>query len=506
MPDIKLFTKQYWLPLLIIILTIAARFYHLNYQSLWFDELYSMTIAAPDQTHSDIFTDIKTDFHPPLYYLFLNYTFQFISFNDLSGRLLSAITGCLSIWLVYLFGKQLKVKSAGLLLALFFSVFFYHIKYSQEIRMYIFLFALVIISSLLFLKYLRENKIQYLLLYVLVSTVTIYTQYYGFFIILAHGLCLIHLLLIKQIDFCLFRNFIKAFCMIILFYLPWIPMIILTGNRQHFIDLPPIWYFFEYLYEYTGKEPVTTIFILTGLVLYIVKAVKHLRQCGLKQSPFQLLVLYSAISIFIITYIISVFKPVLSKHGTLAGLPFVLAMVFTGYSGLKDKWFNLILTVIVLTNIINLLFISRYYTKNFKDNFRQITEIVINDNKHDKNIVFVSQLSKFYNYYFDQKESSFRALNPNNIQPTMLSTNPKKIIIINAPFTEEKLPKLEPVNELGFQILNPRLINKTDSIKVYCDVWNTFISENYIVDTVYNDPKKNIPVAYRFKLINQQLQ
>lgn len=501
MSDLNSVIKKYWKPGLIISLTIIARFYHLGFQSLWFDELYSMTIAGPEHTPADIFIDIKTDFHPPLYYLSLNYIFQLIPFNDFTGRLLSAITGCFSIWLIYLLGKKIRNKHTGFLMALFFSVFFYHIKYSQEIRMYIFLFALVIISSLLFLIYVSENKIIYLLLYVLVSTVTIYTQYYGFFIMLAQGLCLVHLLLIQHINFRLFNNFILAYLGIFILYLPWIPMILATSHRQHFIDLPAIWYFFEYLYEYTGKEPLTTIFILTGLGLYIKVTAKKLRQSGLKQSPFQLLVVYSVLSVFILTYIVSIFKPILSKHSTLAGLPFIMVMVFTGYSNLKDKWFNLILALIVVSNIINLCFISRYYTKNFKDNFRQITEMVIDSNKFDKDILVISQVSKFYNYYFEQKESLIRVENPNNLQPSMIAEKPEKIIVINAPFTEEKTLKLESVNELGFQILNPRLTDKTDSINIYCENWNTFLIDNYRIDTIYNDPKKNSPVAFRFILI-----
>lgn len=498
MADLKESLQKYWIPVLIIILTIAARLYHLGFQSLWFDELYSMTIAAPTQDPSDIFIDIKTDFHPPLYYLFLNFIFKFIPYSDVAGRLISAIAGCLSIGLIYMLGTKIRNKYTGLSLALFFSVFFYHIKYSQEIRMYIFLFAFAIMTSLLFLKYLKEQKLIHLLLYVFISAITIYTQYYGFFIMLAQGLCLLHLLLVRQIRIPVFRNFIFAYIGVFLLYLPWLPMLFQTGSRQHFIELPSILYFFEYLYEYTGKEPVTTIFIFTGLGLYIKTAVRKLKESGLNQSPFQLLVAYSVLSIFVITYIVSIFKPMLSKHSTLAGLPFLLVMVFTGYQSLKGKWMNPILFIVVLANILNLLFISRYYTKDSKENFRQITEIVINDNVAEINLLIVSQLSKFYNYYFEQKGSTFRAQNPNEIQPSMLSDTANIILVINAPFTEEKTNQLEPVNALGFQILNPRLLHKTDSINEYCKMWNSYLMENYMIDTIYTHPTRNIPIAFKF--------
>jgi len=279
-------------------------------------------------------------------------------------------------------------------------------------------------------------------------------------------------------------------------------MIFQTGNRQHFMDLPAIWYFFEYLYEYTGKEPVTTLFILTGLGFYIRAAVSKFRQKGWKQNPFQLLAVYSVISIFVITWIVSVFKPMLSKHGTLAGLPFLMVMVFTGFLTLKEKKVNLIVGAVVLANLINLIFISKYYTKNQKDNFRQITELVIEDNKQNEDLLIISQLSKFYNYYFEQKGSSLRALNPNEIQPQMLRADPSEILVINAPFTEEKEQKLEPVNRLGFQILNPRLLNRIDSIDVYCRNWNYYILGNYKIESVYNDPKRNIAVGFKYKKMN----
>lgn len=491
------------LVIVIILLTVATRFYHLTYQSLWFDELYSVTIAAPDNSVQGILTDIKTDFHPPLFYFLLHYVFRVFPYNDLTGRLLSAIIGCIGVWLIYLLAKQSGRERFALLTALFCSVFFFHVKYSQEVRMYIVLFCLATITSLLFLKYLRSKRNRHLWLYAVVSAIMLYTHYYGFFIMVAQAICLLHLFVVKKIPATLFRNFILAFAGAGILYLPWIPMIFHTGGREHFMNIPAAWYFFEYLYDYTGKEPVTTLFMLTGMVLYIRKAIGAFRRSGWVQSPFQLLMFYSVVSVFVLIYAVSLFKPVLNKQGTLAGLPFLIILVLTGLESLKDKWVNRALAVAVIAGIINLLFISGYYRKQYKENFRQITELIIENTKGEPNVLIVSQLSKFYNYYLQQMGSGLKAVNPNQVQPRDTDKLPENIIALNAPFTEEKEQRLESINRLGFQILNPRLLHKIDSIDHYNREWNSFLTKNYTIDTSYNHPTRDIAVAFKFKKLQQ---
>lgn len=182
------------LVIVIILLTVATRFYHLTYQSLWFDELYSVTIAAPDNSVQGILTDIKTDFHPPLFYFLLHYVFRVFPYNDLTGRLLSAIIGCIGVWLIYLLAKQSGRERFALLTALFCSVFFFHVKYSQEVRMYIVLFCLATITSLLFLKYLPAKE-----------TATCGYMQWGV------QLCCIHTIMVSLL--CLPRQFVYCTCL-----------------------------------------------------------------------------------------------------------------------------------------------------------------------------------------------------------------------------------------------------------------------------------------------------
>lgn len=502
MTKIREFLLKYWLPAVIVILTVAARIYHPTLQSLWFDELYSMTVASPEQLPSDILTDLRTDFHPPLYYLMLNLLFKFVSYTDFAGRMISAAAGCYTIWLVFLLGKRMSGEKSGLVLALFFSVFFYHIKYSQEIRMYIFLFGLAIGSTLLFMKYLFTHRPYHMFLYTVVTTLTLYTQYYGFFILLAQSVCILHLHLAGGATRKLFNSFIPAWIAMLLLYAPWIPRLLQTAGTTHFMQQPAPWYFFEYLYEYTGKEPVTTLFILIGLALYIKAYASNKHTPGLVRRSFRLLILYSGLSVFVVTWLVSISIPVLSKHSTIAGLPFLMVMVFTGYYSIqKGKHLRWILPVIVVANIVNLLFVNQYYTKPVKENFRGIIAEVKRDNPYGQNMVVVSQLDRFYNYYFDQLYSPLEARNPNLLQPSEIPYRPGYIVVINAPFTKVTTPRLEPVDALGYRILNPRLLPQADSAQYFLGVWNQFLHDHYTIDAIYHDPMTQKEVAYRFKEI-----
>ncbi len=492
---------EYLLVAVIFTFTVAARFYHPDLQSLWFDELYTMTVANPDQSYGDIATDLSTDFHPPLHYFLLNTLFQFMPYNDLTGRYLSIVTGCLTIMLVYKLGRGLRDKSTGYALALLFSVFFYHIKYSQEVRMYIYMFGLAIISTLIFLKEVKRHYASNVFNYVLVGALMVYTQYYGFFIMMGHGFCLWHLRWRRNIRKRLVWRFVLMWLAILLLYLPWLPVVFQTAGTKHFMKLPAPWYFFEYLYEYTGKEPVTTLFILIGLGLYGYDALHQKHKISFRPSPYRLVVQYIAGSVFVVTYFISIFKPMLSKHSTLVGLPFLMVMVIHGYLTLRRNHLKWILPVVVVANIVNLLFVNEYYFKPVKENFRGITEVVKKDNRYGQNQVVVSQLYRFYNYYFEQQFSPLRARNPNEELPTNIPYKPATIVVINAPFTHVTTPELEPVDALGFRILNPRLLSRADSTAWYLKQWNDYLKDYYTVDATYHDPMTGKAVAYRFKLL-----
>lgn len=501
--NVPRFTDERILVAATILITLFSRLYHLEFQSLWFDELYSMIIANPENSYKTILQNIRTDFHPPFYYLSLNTLFQILPYNDFSGRLISALIGIAGVFLTYILGNAIKDKRTGIVMAFLTSIFFFHIKYSQEVRMYILIFALSTLLTTIFINIIKRPKLINFFLYFLISALSIYTHYYAFFIILAHFSCMIHLAYVKKVSKNQLKYFFSLLFLLSLAYLPWIPHLFSTGNRHHFMLKPEIWYFAEYLYEYTGKEPLTTFAILIVIFTYFSRNLKEWIRKDRTQEKDKnltfLIIFYSLISVFIVTYLISYFKPVLNKHSTIVAIPFLIAILSLEIGKLKKTKGNIVLILLLLSNFINIAFINRYYVANSKDNFKQITASIDNSAKLSSNSIVISQMASLYNYYFRQLGSKIRVINPNEFKPEAIIGNVDNFFVMNAPFTEERGQKLEKINELGFLILYPNLEHEAKNLQKNYEKWTEYIDENFTIDSSFIDKKKNFEVAFRYR-------
>lgn len=133
----------------IIIFSTILRLISID-QSLWLDE--ATTAIVSQMSLSDFFTRfISADFHPPLYYLVINFWSNFFGTSEIVLRIPSVIFGSLTIYIVYLIAKEIKLKYP-IVPALFLATSGLHIYYSQEARMYSLAAFLVSLIVYLFLK------------------------------------------------------------------------------------------------------------------------------------------------------------------------------------------------------------------------------------------------------------------------------------------------------------------------------------------------------------------
>ncbi len=120
---------------LILLFGFGLRLISLN-QSLWLDEATTSSVASRF-SFSEIITKFSpADFHPPLYYLVLRGWSMVFGFSEISLRIPSVIFGVVTIYVVYLIGKNIFNKKVGLVSSLFLATGGLHIYYSQEARMY----------------------------------------------------------------------------------------------------------------------------------------------------------------------------------------------------------------------------------------------------------------------------------------------------------------------------------------------------------------------------------
>ena len=92
--------------LFILITTLALRLIGIN-QSLWLDEAISANVAKMPML--EIVKNFSiNDFHPPLYYLFLNFWTKIFGSKVVLLRLSSVLFSLITIYFVYFIGNKIK--------------------------------------------------------------------------------------------------------------------------------------------------------------------------------------------------------------------------------------------------------------------------------------------------------------------------------------------------------------------------------------------------------------
>jgi uncharacterized membrane protein len=238
------------------------RFYGLNLQSFWYDELCSTTRAAPHLQISKIIKTYQKDPHPPFHPLLLHYWMKIFGYNQFSTRLLSAIFGIVGVFAFYLLGCEISNRRTGLITSMLAAVNYFHIYYSQEVRPYIFAALWGTLSFYFLLQLLREQNKKHLLLYAVSSTLMIYTHYYGLIMLLSHGVSICIYIIIGN---CLNRKKIFIYytlsgLLIAILYSPWIPSLVGMMKRKiHHTAVPAPSFFIDYFENYFGKDPYIVI-------------------------------------------------------------------------------------------------------------------------------------------------------------------------------------------------------------------------------------------------------
>ena len=166
----------------ILILALGLRLIGLG-QSLWLDEAISANIAK--LPIGEIVKNFSVgDFHPPLFYWFLDLWTKIGGSNVIWLRLSSILFSLVTIYFVYLIGKRIKNKETGILAALFLTINPLFVYYSQELRMYSMATMWLIIGFYYFVKIKNKKyKIIDLIIFNLMMALSFGTFYGSIFLI-----------------------------------------------------------------------------------------------------------------------------------------------------------------------------------------------------------------------------------------------------------------------------------------------------------------------------------
>lgn len=191
------FLKKHITLILLSITTVIGlllRLRLINSGDFWLDEAFTGIFVRANW--SDMYKMIITDFvHPPMYYTAVKlWTELFNSTSVITIRLFSILFGTILIPLSYIFMNFLlegKKKYVSVITAFVFAVNPFFISYSIEARSYALLAVLGLLTTIVFIKLLRENKISINKTYVsfvILSLLLVSTHYISALFLLSLGI------------------------------------------------------------------------------------------------------------------------------------------------------------------------------------------------------------------------------------------------------------------------------------------------------------------------------
>lgn len=148
-------SRPRWLRVLLVLgvttLAFLLRWFRIGSDGLWIDEAFSVWLAR-QPLREMVSWVARVDHHPPLYYALLHGWVDLLGPGQASVRFLSALFGALTVPVIYALGRHLAGERGGLTAALLLALSPFHVRFSQEARMYALLTLLASLALWAFLR------------------------------------------------------------------------------------------------------------------------------------------------------------------------------------------------------------------------------------------------------------------------------------------------------------------------------------------------------------------
>lgn len=402
-------------------------------QSIWRDEAFSILLAQRPLT--SFITTIA--FEPPVYYVLLHYWIRIFGTSEIAVRSLSLLGFSLAVLVIIIWAKKLFRKHW---LSWFLPVFFFFnpmlLYYAFEVRSYGWYMFFTVLSLFAYI----ERR---LLLYIIATTLGLYTHTYMVFVVFVQ---ILHAVYAK-------KRMFPAFVTVALLYSPWLIKII-----REFSRLKESWYFpvdlqliksvlgnvflgFEgtpwYLWQFTA---VVSLFILAASIYAL------LSHTYKKRNTFFFLLAYIPLVIIIG---ISFYKPLFVNRYV---LPVTIAEIFLivfAIERIQQLWVQKTVAAIALLFVLgfNVWFPGKYAKLDIRLTVEQINAIAQpKDFIATDNPLILFETMYYSNnsqvYWYNPTGSTFpwyvgeKAFSKDQIMPS-LPSYPHRAFIIHADGTYE---------------------------------------------------------------------
>jgi mannosyltransferase len=162
-----------------VFLTLIAyglRTYHVDYQSLWRDEVDSIQFALRDLPA--LLVNFKTPGeNGPLYYFALHFWVNMTGTSAFAARFFSLLFGVILVPMFYVLGCRLLGTAGGMIAAILIALSPFHIWYAQEAKMYSLLMLTTVLSMYLHMRSVQENRLVLWAGWFLTITLSLYIHF-----------------------------------------------------------------------------------------------------------------------------------------------------------------------------------------------------------------------------------------------------------------------------------------------------------------------------------------
>jgi len=293
--------KSTWAALIAIMTVgLALRAYRLDDRSIWYDEAFSYTLVH-EFTWTEMFTALRQDVHPPLYFVLLRLWSGVLGVAPLALRGFSIVMGGVTLGAIYLFTRDLyryscsdpateeterTARSAGVAATALLAVFSSHIWWSQDAKMYSLATALIAFSAWFLVLGVATGSRGAWVGFVLASLAMLYTHNYALFTFVAECEFLAVWALVRYgprgaLADTRVRTAAVAVTAVGLGFLPWVPTLLAQSRRvksDYWITPPNAWtiphnldllFFPGNDFNVPNSRALGLVMILGGLVVWM---------------------------------------------------------------------------------------------------------------------------------------------------------------------------------------------------------------------------------------------
>ena len=395
-----------------IVLGALLRLAYLGRLSLWLDEAFSVNTAAlPGWSEFWQIVSVDVNFNMIAYYMLLR-LWLVAGDGDVWVRALSVVPAVATLVPLYVLGRRLLGARVALLAAALLAVNAFHIRYAQEARGYTLVVLMITLSSLAFVRLVEDKSPRAWVLYILTSSLAVYTQLFSILVLIAHWLSLA-LLPRRNVPW---RQMLWGALLLAFLFVP-IGVWLLRGIEGSitWIERPSLYDLARFFYTASGgaaaiveagrEHPLGRVarrllllaYLLPAAVGAVRVALKHRWQPTRERWHFGFVVLWLVVPIGV-AFAVSLEQPIFEPRYLLVTLPPLCLLAAAGLSLIRPRWLFAAAVVVVLG--LGLYGTRTYYTFAVKDDWRGATGYILSKATPRDGIIFHAHFTSWgFDYY-----------------------------------------------------------------------------------------------------------